>query len=256
MDFIDGDFFSAKRKQLLKQRLAIAHRTVGTAGQQRQRLLIGLDAFVLRDLTQAIGDLVCLDWRKIKSLTAREDRDRNFLWVGRAKNKLHMQRRFLKRLKQSVERLRREHVDFVDDVNLVFRTTGSNGGVGTKLTNLVDAAIGSTINLEHIDVFAGRYRLANITLITRRHRWALFAIQALGENPGRRSLADSSRTGKQVSVPDTVFVDRIGKRRCNMALPDKVPKRLRTVSQRDNLILSVWIGLFRIHLNLRIRGLL
>ena len=67
----------------------------------------------------ASGSTPTLDAGEIEPLAARQDRDRNLLRLGRGEDELHMLGRLFERLQQGVERLLREHVDFVDDVDLV-----------------------------------------------------------------------------------------------------------------------------------------
>ena len=61
--------------------------------------------------------------------------------------------RFLQRFQQRIKSLRREHMDFINDVNLVPGTTGTNGSIGSQLADLVDSAITRTVDLQHINVF-------------------------------------------------------------------------------------------------------
>ena len=49
----------------------------------------------------------------------------------------------------------REHVDFVDDVDLVARAAGAVLDVAAELADLVDAAVAGAVDLEHVDVVAG-----------------------------------------------------------------------------------------------------
>ena len=64
-------------------------------------------------------------------------------------------RRLFERLQQGVERLRREHVDFVDDVDLVACPAGPKLHVLPQFADLVDAAVAGAVDLQHVDVLAG-----------------------------------------------------------------------------------------------------
>ena len=143
-------------------------------------------------------------------------------------------RRFLQRLEQRVERRRGQHVDFVNDVDLVPCSTGTHVGVGTQLANLVDAAIAGPVDLQHVDVFSGIDRPADVAVVVRVRRRAVGGIQRLGENPRRRSLADAASTGEQIGVADAIGVDRVDQRLGHLLLADQVAKRLGAITARHD----------------------
>ena len=63
-----------------------------------------------------------------------------------------MGRWFLKCLQQRVERVFRQHVHFVDDVDLV---PSGNGGIAHRLNNLshvIDACVARSVHFDHVDV--------------------------------------------------------------------------------------------------------
>ena len=66
-----------EREQLLQQRLAVAHRPGGAAGESLQRFRLGLDPFRLDDLAQPVENRGGGNAGEVESLAAREDRDRN-----------------------------------------------------------------------------------------------------------------------------------------------------------------------------------
>ena len=81
--------------------------------------------------------------------------------------------RLFERLQERVERLLREHVDFVDDVDLVPHAAGPHGHVLPQLANLVDAAVAGAVDFQHVDVVAGRHAEADVALVARRRRRAV-----------------------------------------------------------------------------------
>ena len=67
--------------------------------------------FLVRgDITQMFGDHLRVDPRKIESLTARKDGDRQFVRFGGAEDEFYVPRRLFENFQQSVERLAGEHV--------------------------------------------------------------------------------------------------------------------------------------------------
>ena len=69
----------ADRQQLLQQRLAVAHRAGGPAGEDLQRLRLDLDALGRGDLREPRLDRRRADAGEIEPLAARQDRDRNLV---------------------------------------------------------------------------------------------------------------------------------------------------------------------------------
>ena len=105
--------------RLIDQRERIARRALGRAGDGRKRLGVGLHAFGSADAAQMRHELVGLDPAQVEALAARQDGDRDLADLGGGEDELRVRRRLLQRLQEGVERLLREHVDLVDDVDLV-----------------------------------------------------------------------------------------------------------------------------------------
>ena len=179
-----------------------------------------------------------LDAGEIEPLAAREDRDRNLVRLGRGEDELHMLGRLFERLQQRVERLLREHVDFVDDVDLEPRPARPHGDVLPQLANFIDAAVAGAVDLQHVDVVAGRHAAADVALVARRRRRALHAVERLGENPRGRRLADAAGTGEQIGVPDAVAGDRLLERPGDVLLADQLVERLRPIAAGDDDVLA------------------
>ena len=112
-------------------------------------------------------------------------------------------------------------MNFVDDVNLVRRSTGPDSRVGSQLADFVDAAVAGTVDFKHVDIFALGDRFAGLAFFTGLRCRSGFAIQALGKNPRRRRFANSTSTCKQISVADTILPDRIAQRGGDMVLPNQ-----------------------------------
>ena len=213
------------------------------------------NALGLTNRRQPLDDRGRANPREIEPLAPRMDRDRDLFRLRRAKYELHVLRRLLQRLQKRVERLPRQHVDFVDDVNLVPRAAGTHGDVLAKLANFIDAAVARPVDLDHVHVAPLADGEANVALVARRRRRPLDAIQALRQNPGGRSLADPARATEQISVPHAVGRNRPGHRPRDVLLPDQLLEGLRAVAARDDDIRAVVGGLgFRFgHVTLRQR---
>ena len=84
----------------------------------------------------------------------------NLVRLGRREEELDVRRRLLERLEQGVEGPRREHVHFVDVVDLVPGPAGPERGVLPQLAHLLDAVVAGPVDLDHVDVLPRGDRLA------------------------------------------------------------------------------------------------
>ena len=77
MHLFDRQAFAAEGQQLIEQRLGVAHRAAGAAGDQLQGLVVGLHAFAGDDLLEPFHDSRRADAGEVEALAARQDRDRD-----------------------------------------------------------------------------------------------------------------------------------------------------------------------------------
>lgn len=120
-----------------------------------QRLVVVIEALLLAHVRQAMLDILVADAVEIEALAAREDGLQNLLRVGGAQHKDHVCRRLLESLEQRVKRRRCEHVDLVDDINLVLAAhRGKVDGVDDFLAHIVHARAGGGIELVNVWVVA------------------------------------------------------------------------------------------------------
>ena len=232
------DLLGAESEQLFQQRLAVAHRAGGASGQNRQGLGLDVGAFGLDDLPESLDDRLLPDAREVEALAAREDRDRNLRRLGGAEDELHVLGRLFQRFQKRVERLAREHVDFVDDVDLAAGPAGANADVLTQLTDLVDAPVAGPVDLQHVDVAAGADALAHVAAVAGRGRGALFAIECLGQDPRCRGLADAPSAGEQIGMADPIRGDRARERSGDVLLTDQLIERLWPVAAGNDDVLA------------------
>ena len=145
----------AKNAQLLQRGKRVAHAALGMARHDGQRLVVVIEALLLAHVGQAMLDILVADAVEIEALAAREDGLQNLLRIGGAQHKDHVRRRLLERLEQRVERRRREHMDLVDDIDLVLAThRGKVNGVDDLLAHIVHARTACGIELVDIGVVA------------------------------------------------------------------------------------------------------
>src|SRR5208282_4118598 len=111
-----------------------------------------------------------------------------------------------------------------------------------QLANLVNAAIRSRVNLNHVQRRPRRSLLARIALAARLGRRPVHAVQRLGQDARRRGFPYAARSGKNVRVRHAIHLDRIGQRFCYMSLPDEVREGLRPPFSRNHLISHTCLG--------------
>ena len=112
------------------------------------------------DVGEMLHQHVGLDAAQVKALAARQHRDRNLADLGRGEHELGVLRRLLQRLQEGVERRRRQHVDFVDDVDLVAGAGRRVAHAVIDLADVVDAGMRGRVHLQHVHVPAFHDRLA------------------------------------------------------------------------------------------------
>ena len=140
-----------------------------------------------------------------------------------------MRRRLLQGLEQRVEGPRRQHVDFVDDVDLVRPPDRRIAGVVAQLPHLVHLVVARTVDLDHVQRRPGGNLPARVALAARlRVRAPVLAVERLGHQPGRRRLAGATRPNQQIGVRHPPRQNRAGQRVDNMRLANDVPELLGT----------------------------
>ena len=87
---------------------------------------------------------------------------------------------------QRIERAGREHVDFINDVDLVAPLRRPAGNFFAQVTNIVHAGIGGAVNLDHqVELRATLDRRAVLTLIARLRLHPLLAVDRLCQQARR-----------------------------------------------------------------------
>lgn len=111
-----------------------------------------------------------------------------------------MGRRFLKRLEQRVEGAGRQHVDFINDVNLSFTFSRRVLRLVTNITNLVNAVVRGRINFDDVGHAAVVDRHAQITRVVRFPSFNMATVQRLGQNFGDTGLPRPTRSTEKIGV--------------------------------------------------------
>ncbi len=229
MPFREGD-------HLIEEGVGVAHGAARLAGDPEQGLGLGGDAEVGRGGRQKPDDHVGRDQAEGELLAAALYRRRHLVLLGRGEHEDHVGGRLLDRLQQGVEGARREHVDFVDDVDLVAAGVGRKEHLVLDLAHVLDRSVGGAVDLDHIEGRARGDGLAGIANSAGFGRRSLFAVQRLGEDARRAGLAAAPGAGKQISVRDPAGLERLLERRGDKLLSRQLFKGLRAFSGGGDFI--------------------
>ena len=148
-----------------------------------------------------------------------------------------MRRRLFQRLEQGVEGPRAQHVDFVDDVDLVGSPRGRIAHVVAQVAHLVHVVVRGAVDFDHVEAVARDDFLARIALVAGIGVLAaLLAIQRLRQQARGGRLARAARSHEQVRVRHAVRLDRARERLDHVVLADHLLELLRAPFARQNFV--------------------
>ena len=148
-----------------------------------------------------IDQHVELDPAQVEPLAPRQHGHGDPADLRGRENELHMFRRFFQRLEQRIERIARQHVHFIDDVDLVARRYRAVENAIDQFADIVYAGAARGIHLHHVDmtVFGDRDTvLAGTAGIGRRLAIAIRAgaVQRAGDDARGRGFTDTANAGQ------------------------------------------------------------
>ena len=161
------------------------------------------------------------DPAKIIPLATGQDGRRNPVRLGGRQHENHMGRRFLQRFQQGVERLVGQHVDFIDDINLITGLRRRKFDIFPQIADLVDTPVRCGVDLIDVHRRAVIDQFTGTAVVAGRRRRPLLAVQRFRQHFGGAGLAGSPRSGKQIGMGNTPRHDRIFQRHAYMLLADQ-----------------------------------
>ena len=230
------DVVTTKTDELIERRLCVAHAALRAAGDRVKRLLGGVHVFVPANVLEMFRDKVDRDAPQVVALAARHDRRQHLLRLGGGEHELHVLGRFLQRLEQRIERLLREHVHLVDDVDFKLRRGRRVHHRVTQFADFIDATIAGAIDLQHVHRPPPGDLLCLGVVIREIDLRAVGAVEALGKNPCERGFAGTPWPTKKIRVRDPVGADGVGQRLADVILTDNIAEPLRTVFASYDLV--------------------
>ena len=224
------DLAVAKDAQLLQRGDGVAHAAARVANHEVKGLVLIREALLVANLGQVGMHLVVADGMEVEALHTRQDRGENLLRVGGAHDEHHVRRRLFEGLEQRVEGRRGQHVDLIDDVDLVAATHRREvDAVDDLLAHVVDARAAGRVELVDVGVVTGGDEPALLAGAVGQVARALLALERLGEDACHGGLSGAARTTEQVRVARAVLGDGALKRGDHVALANDVLERLRAV---------------------------
>ena len=176
------------------------------------------------------------DQLEVVALAAGQDGDGDLVHLGRGEDEHHVGRRLLQRLQQGVERLGREHVDLVDDVDLLAPLGRGVADGLAQVAGVLDAAVGGAVDLHHVDRLAADDLPAEVAHAAGRGGRPLRAAQRLGQDAGGAGLAHAAGPGEQEGVVHPPEGDGVAQRAGDVLLTDQVLEALRPVLARKHQV--------------------
>jgi hypothetical protein len=211
---------SSGSDNLIQCRERVASRSATRSDDILSILGSDLDASVTGDMVDQFPNLASRQQRELEVLRAASDRWHNLVRFGCAQHEHDMRRWLFKRFEKSVLGTRRQHVNFVEDVDLC--TAGRpECNLADEITYGVDTIVGRSIELMQVIASTGQEGQARITFVARFTALQISAVQCLGQDASRRRLACATRAAEQIRVTDSVSFDGITQRSDHMVLPEE-----------------------------------
>src|SRR5581483_12517626 len=155
---------------------------------------------LLRNKMEMINDLAHREALEVETLAARENGRQHLMYIGCCHHKNSMWRWFFQRFEQGIKCFCREHMSFVEDIDLVFAGGGGHHYFFAQFANAIDTAIGSRIDLNHIERIASGNLTTLLALVARLPVLWVCAVDGLGKEASHRGLAGAARPGEEIGM--------------------------------------------------------
>ena len=162
--------------------------------------------------------------------------------------------RFFQCLQQRIECVFRQHVHFVDDVNLVARGHRRIAHRLDNFTHIIDAGMARRIHFDNVDMPPLGNCNAGLAYSARVDRRAAFfigtdAIERFGDQPRSRGFSHTAHPGHQECMRQPVALDRVAQCLHHGILANESGKSLRPIFARQYAVSGTtgfdWFNLHR-----------
>ena len=173
-----SDFFAIHglHDGLIENREAVANGTFGSPGDQSESLFRDFRPFMRGDPTEMFRQIHGIEPFQVKPLAARQYRDRHFADLSSCEDELHMRGRLFQRFQQRVERGRRQHVNLIDDVDLVPRRDRCVACPVQQVAHVGNAGAAGGVKFQHVRMTARHNGIAMLALRVEPDRRAVMIV--------------------------------------------------------------------------------
>ncbi len=189
--------------RLIGEAERVAHAAVGGARQQLQRARFVFDLLLLQHIVELFADQLNVERLKMKLQTAGEDSYRQLLRIGGGKQEFNVRRRLFERFQQRVKAVARQHMHFIDQVDLKAAARGRILHVVQQIARILHLGARRGVDLDQIDK-AALFDLATVVAFAaRRGGDAGFAVESLRQQARDGGFAHAARAGKEIGMMET-----------------------------------------------------
>ena len=180
----------------------ITHGAFGGPRHQLQRFRFGSHVKLVQCFLHAADHQLRRNTPEIIPLHPGQDGGGQLLGFGSRQNKDHMGRRFLQRFQKRVEGGGGQHVNFVDDVDLVFSHLGGIAHLFQQFADVIHAVVGGCVQLQHVHGAFGLNGAADLALAAGIAVIGIQAVDGPAHQLGHGGFARSAAAAEQIGMGD------------------------------------------------------
>ena len=219
---------------MIQEGRCIARRAFGGAGDQRQSILGNFSILARGDTFEHADHIFGLDSAQIEALATTKNRHRNLANFGRGEDEFDVRGGFFERFQQGIERRRREHMNFVDDVDFVACRGGAVMHAFDDFADIANACARCGVHFHDVDVTPFHDCCAILAHAARFGRGAARTIGAdtidpLGDDPCGCGFAGAANARHHEGLRNAICLKRVFQRAHHRLLADQIDKGLRAI---------------------------
>ncbi len=211
---------------LVEQAEGVAHAPLSLAGDGGQGLGRHADAVLLAHRLQPPDDLPSSQTVEVVALAAGGNGDGDLVCLGGGQHEGHVPRRLLQRFQQGVEGGLGQHMNLVDDVDLVLEFSRGKLDVVPQAADVVDATVRGGVDFDDVHALAAVDVLTGGALVARLAVLRDLAVERLGDEARHGGLAGAAGTRQQVRMRKAPLGQSVSQRTDDMLLAHQVGKGL------------------------------
>ena len=201
-DRVSGKLTVTAGNCLVSQAQRITQAAVRRAGQQLQGARLVNDLLFIKNVFKLCADLLNVQRLQMELQAARQDRDRQLLRIGGRQQEFDMRRRLFQRFQQGVEAVARQHVHFIDQIDLEAAARRGVLHVVEQIAGVFHLGARGGVDLDQIDKTPLLDLPAVVTYAARGGGDPGFAVQTFCQQTGNRGFTDAAGAGEKIGVMD------------------------------------------------------